>query len=265
MQPLRAPAWALALAASGCGASGGDSATQPTTTDDTSTSTSDGGPTTSTTDTPPTGTTSTDTTASETTEPDPTEATTTTTTTTVGTDTTDGVTSTSTDTTATETAGETTVGTTDGTTDATTETTGEETFVKVQIVAFNDFHGNLEPPSGSGGKIKIDANTSVDAGGAAYLAHHVAALREQNPNTIVVSAGDLIGASPLVSALFHDEPTIEAMNAIGLDYNAVGNHEFDDGANELLRMQGGGCHPIDGCGDDTPFPGPSSSSWPPTC
>ncbi|MFZ6178675.1 bifunctional metallophosphatase/5'-nucleotidase [Nannocystis pusilla] len=255
MQPLRAPAWALALAASGCGASGGDSATQPTTTDDTSTSTTDGGPTTSTTDAPPTGTTSTDTTASETTGPDPTEGTTTSTTTTVGTDTTDGVTSTGTDTTATETAGETTVGTTDTTTDGTTETTGEETFVKVQIVAFNDFHGNLEPPSGSGGKIKIDANTSVDAGGAAYLAHHVAALREQNPNTIVVSAGDLIGASPLVSALFHDEPTIEAMNAIGLDFNAVGNHEFDDGANELLRMQGGGCHPIDGCGDDTPFPG----------
>ncbi|WAS90319.1 bifunctional metallophosphatase/5'-nucleotidase [Nannocystis punicea] len=256
MQTVRAPLWALALALGGCGSEGGDTATMPTTTDDTDPGTTDVAPTSSagpTTDEPPTGTTVTDTTTtSETTGPDTTEGTTTTTTTS-GTDTTDGVTSTDT-TSATETAGETTVDTTD-TGDTTTETTGEETFVKVQIVAFNDFHGNLEPPTGSGGKVKIDDNTSVDAGGAAYLAHHVAALREQNPNTIVVSAGDLIGASPLVSALFHDEPTIEAMNAIGLHYNAVGNHEFDDGATELLRMQDGGCHPVDGCGDDTPFPG----------
>lgn len=80
-------------------------------------------------------------------------------------------------------------------------------------------------------------------------------LRATNPNTIVVSAGDLIGASPLVSALFHDEPTVEVMNKIGLDYNAVGNHEFDDGWKELLRMQAGGCHPIDGCLDGSPYPG----------
>ena len=99
--------------------------------------------------------------------------------------------------------------------------------------------------------------TTVDTGGAAFLATHVAALRAENPNTIVVSAGDLIGGSPLMSALFHDEPTIEVMNQIGLDYNAVGNHEFDEGSTELLRMQGGGCHPIDGCADGTPFPGAS--------
>ncbi len=72
---------------------------------------------------------------------------------------------------------------------------------------------------------------------------------------MVVSAGDLIGASPLLSALFHDEPTIEAMNMIGLDLNAVGNHEFDEGAAELLRMQVGGCHPVDGCLDGDPFAG----------
>ena len=71
----------------------------------------------------------------------------------------------------------------------------------------------------------------------------------------MVSAGDLVGASPLLSALFHDEPTIEAMNAIGLDLGAVGNHEFDDGAAELLRLQRGGCHPSDGCQDGTPFGG----------
>jgi 5'-nucleotidase len=72
---------------------------------------------------------------------------------------------------------------------------------------------------------------------------------------VVVSAGDLIGASPLLSALFHDEPTIEAFNLIGLDFNAVGNHEFDEGIVELLRMQYGGCHPVDGCLDGDGFAG----------
>ncbi|WP_437943280.1 bifunctional metallophosphatase/5'-nucleotidase [Sorangium sp. So ce281] len=130
--------------------------------------------------------------------------------------------------------------------------------VSVQIIAFNDFHGNLEPPTGSSGRITVPAtptNTTVDAGGVTYLASRVAALRATNPNTVVVSAGDLIGASPLVSALFHDEPTIEAMNLLGLDINGVGNHEFDKGTAELLRMQYGGCSPADGCTDGTFFPG----------
>lgn len=128
--------------------------------------------------------------------------------------------------------------------------------VQVQLLAFNDFHGNLEPPAGSGGRITLPDSTQVNAGGAAYFATHVEALRAQNPdNTVVVSAGDLIGATPLVSALFHDEPTIEAMNRIGLDYNGVGNHEFDKGLGEILRMQYGGCSPVDGCLDGTSFPG----------
>ncbi len=122
--------------------------------------------------------------------------------------------------------------------------------VTVQILALNDFHGNLEPPAGSSGRIG-----SINAGGVEYLATHIDNLRAQNPNTVVVSAGDLIGASPLISALFHDEPTIEAFNLIGLDYNAVGNHEFDEGAAELLRMQNGGCHPTDGCLDGDGFAG----------
>src|SRR5690606_20364283 len=122
--------------------------------------------------------------------------------------------------------------------------------IEVQILALNDFHGNLEPPAGSSGRVG-----TVDAGGVAYLARHIAALEATNRNTIVVSAGDLIGASPLVSALFHDEPTIEAMNMIGLDLNAVGNHEFDEGTAELLRMQRGGCHPVDGCLDGDGFAG----------
>ncbi|MCU0284483.1 MAG: bifunctional metallophosphatase/5'-nucleotidase [Candidatus Nanopelagicales bacterium] len=122
--------------------------------------------------------------------------------------------------------------------------------VDVQLLAVNDFHGNLEPPAGSSGRIG-----TVDAGGAEYLATHIANLRATNPRTVVVSAGDLIGASPLLSALFHDEPTIEAFNDIGLDFNAVGNHEFDEGEQELLRMQEGGCHPEDGCLDGDGFEG----------
>ncbi len=122
--------------------------------------------------------------------------------------------------------------------------------VSVQLLAFNDFHGNLEPPAGSSGRIG-----TVDAGGAEFFATHMAALRAMNPNTAVVSAGDLIGASPLLSGLFHDEPTIESANLFGLDLNAVGNHEFDEGVTELLRMQRGGCHPVDGCQDGTDFLG----------
>jgi 5'-nucleotidase len=122
----------------------------------------------------------------------------------------------------------------------------------VQILALNDFHGNLEPPSGSGGRIG-----ATNAGGVEYLATHVRALRATNPNTVFVSAGDMIGATPLISALFHDEPTIEAFNLMGLDYNGVGNHEFDEGVDELLRMQNGGCHPVDGCLDGDPFAGAS--------
>jgi 5'-nucleotidase len=122
--------------------------------------------------------------------------------------------------------------------------------VQVQLLAFNDFHGNLEPPLGSSGRIG-----SVDAGGVQYLATHVQALEATNKNTLVVAAGDLIGASPLLSALFHDEPTIEALSQLGLDLSAVGNHEFDEGTVELLRMQRGGCHPVDGCQDGDGFAG----------
>ncbi|MEO7378719.1 MAG: bifunctional metallophosphatase/5'-nucleotidase [Sphingomicrobium sp.] len=107
--------------------------------------------------------------------------------------------------------------------------------VEVQILAFNDFHGNLEPP----GLTIAAADGEVPAGGAAFLA---TALRQSRiANSITVSAGDVIGASPLISSLFLDEPTVDAMNAIGLDLNAVGNHEFDRGAAELQRMQAGGC------------------------
>lgn len=130
--------------------------------------------------------------------------------------------------------------------------------VHVQLLAINDFHGNLEPPSGSSGLVRTSNGppvVTVSAGGVEYLATHISQLEATNPNTLVLSAGDLVGASPLLSALFHDEPTIEAMNLLGLDYNAVGNHEFDEGVIELLRMQNGGCHPVDGCLDGTGFNG----------
>ena len=129
--------------------------------------------------------------------------------------------------------------------------------VNVQLLAINDFHGNLEPPSGSGGRVgtvlddaactAAGAANCVFAGGAAYLADDIKDLEATNPNTLVVSAGDNIGATPLISAAFHDEPTIETLNLLGLDVSAVGNHEFDEGVAELLRIQNGGCHPTDGC------------------
>ena len=123
---------------------------------------------------------------------------------------------------------------------------------EIQILGLNDFHGQLEPvpATSSGGRIG-----ATPAGGVEYLATHVRELRSTNPNTLFVSAGDLIGATPLISALFHDEPTIEAFNLMGLDYNGVGNHEFDEGVDELLRMQQGGCHPVDDCIDGDPFHG----------
>ncbi|HJU77764.1 MAG TPA: metallophosphoesterase, partial [Sphingomicrobium sp.] len=113
--------------------------------------------------------------------------------------------------------------------------------IEVQILAINDFHGNLEPP-----KNFIDAGTPeapvrVPAGGVAHLATAAKSLRGGQRHSVTVSAGDIIGGSPLVSALFLDEPTIEAMEEVGVEYNAVGNHEFDKGSAELLRMQRGGC------------------------
>ncbi len=118
--------------------------------------------------------------------------------------------------------------------------------VHISLIALNDFHGNIQPPAGS--VLMPDAanpgGIRVAAGGAAYLASLVRDLKSRNPgHTLVVGAGDLVGASPLASGLFHDEPTIEVLNQIGLDVSSVGNHEFDKGRDELLRLQHGGCYP----------------------
>jgi 5'-nucleotidase len=133
----------------------------------------------------------------------------------------------------------------------------------VQLLAINDFHGHVEP--NTPGAIQVGqsknpttgaiVNQVVPAGGAEYLATHVKALRTQNTNTITVGSGDLIGASPLLSGLFHDEPAIESLNEVGIDVSGIGNHEFDEGLAEVYRMMNGGCHPIDGCQDGDPFGG----------
>ncbi|MEU6540586.1 bifunctional metallophosphatase/5'-nucleotidase [Streptomyces sp. NPDC047000] len=121
----------------------------------------------------------------------------------------------------------------------------------VQLLSFNDLHGNLEPPSGSSGRVtelQADGTTkTVDAGGVEYLATHLREARKGHPYSITAAGGDMVGASPLLSGLFHDEPTIEALNELKLDVTSVGNHEFDEGARELARLQNGGCHPTDGC------------------
>ncbi|MHC3469039.1 bifunctional metallophosphatase/5'-nucleotidase [Streptomyces sp. 7R007] len=129
----------------------------------------------------------------------------------------------------------------------------------VQLLSFNDLHGNLEPPSGSSGRVselQPDGTTkTLDAGGVEYLATHLREARKGHPYSVTAAGGDMVGASPLISGLFHDEPTIEALNKLDLDVTSVGNHEFDEGARELARLQNGGCHPTDGCYTDEGFAG----------
>jgi len=139
-----------------------------------------------------------------------------------------------------------------------TSVRADSTPVELRILAINDFHGYLQP---SPGGIRIaDPNdktkkVTVAAGGSETMASLVRELREGHKNTIFVAAGDLIGASPFLSAMFHDEPTIESLSMMNLAISSVGNHEFDEGKDELLRMQNGGCHPVDKCRGPHPFEG----------
>lgn len=120
--------------------------------------------------------------------------------------------------------------------------------IDLQILAINDYHGHVEAStSGNLG--------GVPAGGAEFLSARLNELRQPRAPSLTVAAGDLIGASPAFSGLFRDEPSVESLNAMQLDVSSVGNHEFDDGVVELLRMQNGGCH-ADGCFfPDAPFGG----------
>ncbi len=120
----------------------------------------------------------------------------------------------------------------------------DPTRVDVRILAINDFHGNLKPPGG-GIKIRDPKDPSkivaVPAGGSEAMATLVKERRAKAEHSVFVAAGDLVGASPLLSALFADEPTVESLSLMGLEASAVGNHEFDKGVTELLRKQNGGC------------------------
>jgi 5'-nucleotidase len=117
-----------------------------------------------------------------------------------------------------------------------------------QVLSFNDYHGHLEAAGDARLTLAQDPDQNL-VGGVEYLSTKLAGLRttSYDDRTITVAAGDLIGGSPFLSGLFHDEPSVESLNHIGLDISSVGNHEFDEGTTELLRMQNGGCHPVDGC------------------
>lgn len=127
----------------------------------------------------------------------------------------------------------------------------------VQLLSINDYHGNLEALSSMTLEPEPKA-TLIPAGGAENLATKLAEIRAKagDANSLTVAAGDLIGGSAFISGMFHDEPSVESLNAMGMDVSSVGNHEFDEGTAELLRMQKGGCHPVDGCYfPDEPYAG----------
>jgi 5'-nucleotidase len=111
----------------------------------------------------------------------------------------------------------------------------------VKIIGFNDYHGNLETPGTFGVNTLVPTASRPAVGGAEFMAAYINRMKATNPLNVVVGAGDLIGATPLISALFFDEPAVETLNRIGLEFTAVGNHEFDKGKDELKRLQNGGC------------------------
>lgn len=132
--------------------------------------------------------------------------------------------------------------------------------IKVKIIGFNDYHGNLQTPGTFGINTLVPTAQRPAVGGAEYLAAYVARMKAQNVNNVVVGAGDFIGASPLVSALFFDEPAVETLNKIGVEFNAVGNHEFDKGSAELRRLQSGGCKITNGTPDPNSCKGLGSNA-----
>jgi len=117
-----------------------------------------------------------------------------------------------------------------------------------QLLSFNDYHGHLEAATDARLTPAQDPAQNL-VGGVEYLSTTLSGLRTTSfdDRTLTVAAGDLIGGSPFLSGLFQDEPSVESLNHVGLDISSVGNHEFDEGTTELLRMQEGGCHPEKGC------------------
>ncbi|HAT29400.1 MAG TPA: bifunctional metallophosphatase/5'-nucleotidase, partial [Janthinobacterium sp.] len=113
--------------------------------------------------------------------------------------------------------------------------------VDIHLVGMNDFHGNLERSKFTFTSIAERKERSIEAGGIDTLAAALQAWRGEDGELVLVGAGDLVGASPAMSAMWADEPSITAMDLLGLSASAVGNHEFDQGRQELLRKQNGGC------------------------
>jgi len=113
--------------------------------------------------------------------------------------------------------------------------------IEINLVALNDFHGNLEPSKFTFTPPGAAAPVTLQAGGAGAMSGALAAWRREDPKLVFVAAGDLVGASPALSSMWADEPSIVAMNMLGLNASSLGNHEFDQGSIELLRQQNGGC------------------------
>jgi 5'-nucleotidase len=111
----------------------------------------------------------------------------------------------------------------------------------LELVALNDFHGNIEPSKYTYTPRGATSPRTIQAGGIDVLKGALDAFRKDDPDLLFVAAGDLVGASPAASAMFADEPSIEALNRMGLVASSLGNHEFDPGPQELLRQQHGGC------------------------
>ncbi|MBC2590599.1 MULTISPECIES: bifunctional UDP-sugar hydrolase/5'-nucleotidase [Rhodococcus] len=124
----------------------------------------------------------------------------------------------------------------------------------LRLIAFRDLHGSLLPPQGPRSEVVRSDGASVPAGGAAYLAAYVRQLRSQADNSVLYSVGDTWGSSPIESAMFHDEPTVDLLNGLDVTAAALGNHEFDNGYAELQRLRDGGCHP-EGCRYDEEYAG----------
>jgi 5'-nucleotidase len=135
-----------------------------------------------------------------------------------------------------------------------------EKLVEVTVLGLNDFHGNLDPTTFNGIQIPNPSGTGtigITAGGIEALGGQLADVRKENANTVFVGGGDLIGASPVTSSLLRDEPSVIALSKLGMKASALGNHEFDQGLTELLRMQNGGCASNDlakACQFQNPYP-----------
>lgn len=118
-------------------------------------------------------------------------------------------------------------------------------YLDVQLLGVNDFHGQID----------ITRNVAGEpVGRADYLASYLKMRERENPNTLLVHAGDMVGASSPTSALLQDEPTVEIMNNMGFDVGTLGNHEFDEGVNEMMRLIKGGTHEKTGYFKGTDFP-----------